>query len=201
MNSDQSRLFHQWECLKCHGHGLLVSCVKRPKGAGSTWIPSPKSDSCWELSCSKSRHGGKAPTFEPQGSIKIWLIIIISPVLIIYVPISAELVLRVGSGFLFDPTLNTSFKPHLQRLLPCRNPYHTWHLWLGTPCEVVSPHFYALNGWDCTNWPELTWDLGLGTPCEPALSVSYKFFNHGVVVSCIAYLCYCALMHYTDYPN
>ena len=30
MNLDQLRLFHQWECLECHGHMLSVSCVKWP---------------------------------------------------------------------------------------------------------------------------------------------------------------------------
>ena len=29
-NLDVLRLFHQWECLKCNGHGLLVLCVKWP---------------------------------------------------------------------------------------------------------------------------------------------------------------------------
>ena len=29
-NLDQLCLFHQWECLKCNGHGLSVSCVKWP---------------------------------------------------------------------------------------------------------------------------------------------------------------------------
>jgi hypothetical protein len=29
-NLDRLRLFHQWECLKCNGHGLSVSCVKWP---------------------------------------------------------------------------------------------------------------------------------------------------------------------------
>ena len=29
-NLDRLRLFHQWECLKCDGHGLSVSCVKWP---------------------------------------------------------------------------------------------------------------------------------------------------------------------------
>jgi hypothetical protein len=28
------RLFHQWECLKCSGHGLCVLCVKWP----SVWV-------------------------------------------------------------------------------------------------------------------------------------------------------------------
>ena len=29
-NLDWLRLFHQWECWKCHGQGLSVSCVKCP---------------------------------------------------------------------------------------------------------------------------------------------------------------------------
>ena len=31
-NLDRLRLIHQWECLKCNGHGLSVSCVKWPTG-------------------------------------------------------------------------------------------------------------------------------------------------------------------------
>ena len=42
-----------------------------------------------------------------------------------YGKIFARLVLRVGSSFLLDPTLNTSPKPHLQKVLPCRHPCHT----------------------------------------------------------------------------
>ena len=56
------------------------------------------------------------------------------------------LVLRVGTTFLLGPTLNTSPEPHLQKVLPCGHPCHTWDLGLGTPCEVASPTFYALNG-------------------------------------------------------
>ena len=37
------------------------------------------------------------------------------------------------------------------------------------PCEIVSPNFHTLKGWDCTYQPQETWDLGLGTPCELAL--------------------------------
>ena len=69
------------------------------------------------------------------------------------------LVLRIGSRFLLDPTLNTNPKPHLQKVLLCRHPCHTWDLKLGTMCEVESPNIHALNGWDCTNWPQVTWDL------------------------------------------
>ena len=68
-------------------------------------------------------------------------------------------ILRDLRGFLLDPTLYTSPKPRLQKVLPC-------DLGLGTPCEVVSPNFHALNGWDCMDWPHVTRDLGLGTPCE-----------------------------------
>ena len=56
-------------------------------------------------------------------------------------------------------------------MLPCRHPCHAWDLGLGTPYEVVSPNFQALNGWDCMNWPQLTWDSGLGIPCALALRV------------------------------
>ena len=49
------------------------------------------------------------------------------------------------------------------------HPCHSWDLGLGTPCELVSPNFHALNGSDCRDWPQVTWDLGLGTPCERAL--------------------------------
>lgn len=42
--------------------------------------------------------------------------------------------LRVGHGFLLDPTLKTNPKLHLQKVLPCRHPMH---FILGTPCELV----------------------------------------------------------------
>ena len=54
--------------------------------------------------------------------------------------------LRVGSSFLLDPTLNMSAKHHLAKVLPCRHSCHTWDLGLGTLCEVVSPNFHILNG-------------------------------------------------------
>jgi len=61
---------------------------------------------------------------------------------------------------LFEAALNTSPKPHLQKVLPCRHPCHTRGLGHGTLCEVASPDFHALNGRDCTDGPQLTWDLG-----------------------------------------
>ena len=38
-------------------------------------------------------------------------------------------------------------------------PYLGLRAWVA--CEVVSPNFHTLRGWECTDW--------LGTPCEPAL--------------------------------
>jgi hypothetical protein len=41
VNSDRLRLFHQWECLKCTGHGPSISCVKWPlRYSSSTWLAS-----------------------------------------------------------------------------------------------------------------------------------------------------------------
>ena len=41
--------------------------------------------------------------------------------------------------------LHSSPKPHLQKVLPCKHACHTWDLGLGTPCEVVSSNFHALD--------------------------------------------------------
>ena len=78
--------------------------------------------------------------------------------------------MRIGSSFLFDLTLNTSPKPHLQKVMPCElHPCHIWNLGLGTPFEVVSSNFHALHGWDCMDWPHVTWN-----PCELALKMKLK---------------------------
>ena len=66
--------------------------------------------------------------------------------------------LELRDGFLLNPSLNTSPKPHLQRMLPCSHPCHSWDLGLGNLCEVVSPNFHALNDRDCTDWPQVTWE-------------------------------------------
>ena len=73
------------------------------------------------------------------------------------------LVFKIGSSYLLDPTLNTSPKPYLQKGLPCRHPWHTWDLGLGTPCEVVCLNLHALIGWDCMISSQVSWVLGLGT--------------------------------------
>ena len=95
-------------------------------------------------------------TFESQEIMKVWFLFIKS---------GSWLVWRVGSSFLLNPTFNTSPKTHLQTMLLHKHPCHTWDTWFGIPCEVVSPNFHALNGWDCTNWLYMTWDL-----CELALT-------------------------------
>ena len=134
---------------------ILVSCLQhklsRPCYMGSK-VPSP-------THVSKSQHGCKVPTFEPQEPIKIWLINIKFISHLFYAKILSRHLLRVGSRFLLDPILNTSPKPHLQKVLPCRHPCRTWDLGLGIPCEVVSPNSQAFNGWDWTDWPQVTWDL------------------------------------------
>jgi hypothetical protein len=84
--------------------------------------------------------------FEPQQTIKIWLIIIIVTSSLLYAKLFTWLMLRVGSTKKLDSTLNTtSPQPHLQKMLPCRHPCHTWHFKLGTMCEVVSPNFHAFK--------------------------------------------------------
>ena len=52
-----------------------------------------------------------------------------SQILIIICKIFVKLVLRDGSSFLLDPTLNTSLKPHFQKVLSCGCPCHTWVIW------------------------------------------------------------------------
>ena len=108
---------------------------------------------------SKSQHGGKGPTFEPQETIKKWLMIIKVKSWLFWAKTCAGVVLRVGSSFLLDPLSTQVPSLNVQKVLPCRPPCHTWDLGLGTPCEIVSPNFQALNGWDGMDWPQVTWDL------------------------------------------
>ena len=74
-----------------------------------------------------------------------------------YAKIFTELVLKVGSNFLLD----TSPEPHLQKVLSCRHPCHTWNLGLGTPM------WSGKSQLPCSQRLRLQWltssDLGLGT--------------------------------------
>ena len=95
-------------------------------------VPSPNSHFPLPTDVRKSQQGCKVPTFESQETIKIWLIIMKVGSWLFYAWIFAWLVSRVGSSFLLNPTLNTSHKPHLHKVLPCRHPCHTWDSWCGT---------------------------------------------------------------------
>jgi hypothetical protein len=106
---------------------------------GSYGVPSPP------LMLASTNMEAKVPTFEPQDIIKIWLIVIQVEPRLLYTKVFAGLVLRVGSSFLLNPTLDTHLKLHLQKVLPCRYPCHIWDPGLGTMCEVISPNFHALN--------------------------------------------------------
>ena len=50
-----------------------------------------------------------------------------------------QLVLRVGSSFWLNPTLNASPKPHLQNMLSCWHPCHTWDQDLGPHVKWQAP--------------------------------------------------------------
>ena len=101
--------------------------------AGSHGVPSPKVPSPTHVS--NSQHGGNVSTFEPQKFIKLSLIIIEDGSWLIF----AGLVLRVGSSFLLDPTLNLGPKAHLQKVLPSRHLCHTscWP-WCNSKCVLLN---------------------------------------------------------------
>ena len=111
----------------------------------------------------KFQHGGKVPTFEPQETVRVysWLY---------YAKEFLGLVVRVGFSFLLNQTLNTSPKSHLQKVLPCRCPCHTWdHVWSGKsqlPCSQQM----RLHGLTLSDLELRTWDPG-----ELALSTWYQF--------------------------
>jgi hypothetical protein len=107
---------------------------------------------------SKSQYGGKVPTFSPQETIQKWLMMIKVRSWLFWAKTCAWVVLRVGSSFLLDPLSTQVPSLNLQKVLPCRHPCHTWDLGLGTMCEMLSPSFQAINGWDCMDWPQVTWD-------------------------------------------
>ena len=94
---------------------------------------------------SKSQHEGKVPTFEPNKLLNYALYSLKVDFLFFYAN-SLGIVLRIGSSFLLDPTLNTSPKPRLQKMLPSRHQCHTWDLGFGTMSQIVSPNFHDLNG-------------------------------------------------------
>ena len=83
----------------------------------------------------------------------------------------AGLVLEVESNFLSNPTSQRKV-PSLtsKKNVTSRHPCRTWD-----PCEVVSPEFHALNGWDYTDWHfQVTWDLELGSRVNRPLVFGLK---------------------------
>lgn len=65
-------------------------------------------------------------------------------------------------------------KPCLQKVLPCRQPYHAWDLGLGSCLNwVMVATFMILTTAIARIELRWIWDLGLGTPCEPALNYVY----------------------------
>ena len=122
--------------------------------AGSHGIPSP-------THVSKAKHAGKVPTIEPQQTIKARFSSIKIRSCLFYAKKFLGLVLRVGSSFLLNPTLNMRPEPHLQKVLPCRHPCHTWNLgpvWSGKS-QLPSSQWLSLQGLTSSK-------LGLGTHCE-----------------------------------
>jgi hypothetical protein len=93
-----------------------------------TRVPSPKSQVPRPTHVSKSRHGGKTPTFEPQETIQMWLIVVKVGSWLVDAKIFVGRVLRLGSSFLLDPALNTSPKPHLRKTLPWKHPPASRHV-------------------------------------------------------------------------
>ena len=81
---------------------------------------------------SKPQHEGKAPTFGPRKTIDLWFYNHWSHISIFLCNNFAGLMFGISSNFLLDPTLNTSFQPCLQKMLPCNYSCHTSYARLGT---------------------------------------------------------------------
>ena len=131
-----------WGACLCY---TMPKCTLRAVHVGFH-VPSP-------THVSKSQHGGKSLNFWASWNHSNMVYFHWSWILIILCKLSSGdlLVLRVGSSFLLNPTLNTSPKPHPRKVLPCKHPCHTSDLGLGTPCEVVRPNFHVINGWGYTD--------------------------------------------------
>ena len=99
-------------------------------------------------------------TFEPQATIEIWVINIKVGSWLFYAKVFAGLVVTVGSSFSVRP--NSQHKSQASPPKSVAMLASMSSLGLGTLCEVVSPNFRALNGWDCTDRPRVTWDFRHG---------------------------------------
>ena len=80
---------------------------------------------------------------------------------------SWDLCWELGIASCLDQTLNTnSIELHLQKVLPCMHPCHTWDLGLGNACEMVSPNFHGFQRLRLHKFTSSDSGLGLGSACE-----------------------------------
>ena len=96
--------------------GLLNRFKVNHTSSRSTDIISIEPDTLgWFAWGPKSQHESKAPTFETQETIKKLVVIIKVVSWLFDAKQIVGVVLRVGSSFLLDPTLNMNPKPHLKK--------------------------------------------------------------------------------------
>ena len=90
-------------------------------------------------------HGVSSPNFLSLGtSLKRGSILSKSDLDYLMQNDSWDLCWELGIASCLDQTLNTNtIELHLQKVLPCMHPCHTWDLGFGNACEVVSPNFHA----------------------------------------------------------
>ena len=121
---------------------------------------------CWHLGpicmgfqVPSSTQVSKVPTFELQETINIHKIIIeVGFWWLFYAKIITRMFLRVGFTFLLDSTLDTCPKPHLQEVLSCKHPCHTWDLelvWRKSPLlcsQLLRLHKLTSSDLGLGNW-------------------------------------------------
>ena len=76
-----------------------------------------------------------------------------------YVSTNLRVFVECWAELFARPNSQQKSNPHLQKMLPCKHPCHTWCSWLENPWQVVNLKFHALDGSDCTDRPQVTWDL------------------------------------------
>ena len=148
-NLDRLRHFHQWECLKCNGHGLLSSCVKWPSivrslfGFGRQSVLCPNFYSVYAKSASTiiglfwevhilpfheklqdtNEWGANQGQYNECFAPPTWI-------LRLYCEESTRIVKRIVEGFLWfcnnhgEVTPLSSKTPHARQVC---YPYVTWH--------------------------------------------------------------------------
>ena len=123
----------------------------------------------------------ESQTCEPQDTIKIWWNINKGRSWLYHAKKFVGLVLRVGSSFLLTQ-FSTQVTGHLQKVLPCRYPCHTWGLGFGTPCDPALSYWSVLDGSCISSTPntplEILGDFVLvHKKLDPTLNTSPKIFS------------------------